>query len=300
MSATNRKKHDADGNPQDAQHARHPDDDYATPAWCTRVILRRLADTGVLPPFPRRARLDVLEPFAGAGAVVDVLGRELPASDVRSIELDPARAKQCARLARRRGNMSTHRGDTFLLAEGWARGEAAWAGDWWPQLIVTNPPYSRAQEAVDVCRQLVLPRQGHVAMLLRLNFLGSQERAEWLRDNLPAINVLPRRPSFQKVERFHLVYRRGSSVPLPREKQGSPVRDDKGKAIVLPTMNEALDRINAFRGADRELARVKRVVTSTDSAEYAWFVWGHRCTSYVWILDLERAEEEEASADAGE
>lgn len=33
-------------------------------------------------------------------------------------------------------------------------------------------------------------------MLLRLNFLGSQRRAAWLRAWTPDVYVLPRRPSF--------------------------------------------------------------------------------------------------------
>ena len=33
-------------------------------------------------------------------------------------------------------------------------------------------------------------------MLLRLNFLGSQERSDYLREHMPDIYVIPNRPSF--------------------------------------------------------------------------------------------------------
>lgn len=36
-----------------------------------------------------------------------------------------------------------------------------------------------------------------VCMLLRVNFLGSQKRAAWMRANTPSVYVLPKRPSFK-------------------------------------------------------------------------------------------------------
>lgn len=53
-------------------------------------------------------------------------------------------------------------------------------------LIITNPPYSLA---------LCAPH-GAVVMLLRVNWLGGQERAPWMRLHTPSLYVSPRRPSF--------------------------------------------------------------------------------------------------------
>lgn len=59
--------------------------------------------------------------------------------------------------------------------------------------IVTNPPFSIAQEFCDHA----IKHADHVVMLLRLNFLGSQKRAAWWRANGPsAIFVLSHRPDF--------------------------------------------------------------------------------------------------------
>lgn len=60
-------------------------------------------------------------------------------------------------------------------------------------LILTNPPYSLAQEFI----KHALPRADLVIMLLRLNFLGAQKRYKFWCDNEPdALYVLSKRPSF--------------------------------------------------------------------------------------------------------
>ena len=63
---------------------RHPDDFYATPAWCTRAILRRLK----LP-----ATCSVLDSSCGTGAILDVLENELLLA--KGIEIDETRASAC-------------------------------------------------------------------------------------------------------------------------------------------------------------------------------------------------------------
>jgi len=62
-----------------------------------------------------------------------------------------------------------------------------------PEGIVTNPPYSIAQEFVTKA----VSDSREVFMLLRLNFLASQRRAQWWTANKPnALLVLSKRPSF--------------------------------------------------------------------------------------------------------
>lgn len=67
-----------------------------------------------------------------------------------------------------------------------------------PYLIASNPPFSLAREFVDKALNDVMD-YGYVAMLLRLNFLGSQKRRQWWQD-MPIkpqwIFIESERPSF--------------------------------------------------------------------------------------------------------
>ena len=65
-------------------------------------------------------------------------------------------------------------------------------------IVLTNPPYSLAQEFVDHAMKFRRTELSLVAMLLRINFLGSKKRAKWLRENTPTVAVSPRRPQFCK------------------------------------------------------------------------------------------------------
>ena len=59
--------------------------------------------------------------------------------------------------------------------------------------VITNPPYSLAQEFVTKA----LDEYQFVAMLLRLNFLGSRKRRDWWQTRLPtSLIVISKRPSF--------------------------------------------------------------------------------------------------------
>jgi len=61
------------------------------------------------------------------------------------------------------------------------------------EFIVTNPPFSLAFEFCQHARN----HADEVLFLLRLNFLGSQKRAEWFNLNEPsALFILSKRPDF--------------------------------------------------------------------------------------------------------
>ena len=61
------------------------------------------------------------------------------------------------------------------------------------EFILTNPPFSLAQEFCDHA----IKHSREVMMLLRLNFLGSQKRKDWWQKNEPnALFVLSKRPDF--------------------------------------------------------------------------------------------------------
>ncbi len=66
--------------------------------------------------------------------------------------------------------------------------------------IITNPPYNLAEEFVTTALDLMYSKNNSirlVAMLLRLNFLGSQKRHDWWQTRLPnTIIALSCRPSF--------------------------------------------------------------------------------------------------------
>jgi hypothetical protein len=140
-------------------------DFYGTPSWVTR---------GILPHLPLGGR--VLEPAAGEGAMVrELLRAGVGASQITALEIDPARAENCPVEAKVCDYLT----------------EEVGAYD----LIITNPPYLRAQAFVE--RSLdIAGERGTVAMLLRLGFLESVQRRE-LHEARPAdLYVLSQRPSF--------------------------------------------------------------------------------------------------------
>ena len=135
---------------------RRLDDFYETPPWLTEALIPHLQ-----PYRPHR----ILEPAAGGGAITRVLRRHFPGGII--VE----------------GDIRTEQ--DFLTHE--------YAPPF--DLIITNPPYSLAKEFIE--RALPLrSNRGAVVMLLRINFLGGQKRARFLRAFTPSIYVSPRRPSF--------------------------------------------------------------------------------------------------------
>jgi hypothetical protein len=136
-------------------------DQYFTPAWAVDLIL---------PEVPRGR---VVDPFAGDGAIIrraaEVLGRKCFGFDI-----DPA------------------------LENGWVVCRDSLAqGKWFvespdPWAVVTNPPYNRAQEAIERC----LVECDTVFALLRLGFVAGQRRKAFWQAHPADVFVLPRRPSF--------------------------------------------------------------------------------------------------------
>lgn len=140
---------------------RHPDDFYATPTWCTRLILPHLPLSGT-----------VLEPCAGTGAIVrELIAHGVTRDRITAVERDPERASGVAAIC------------ADYLA--WAPAERV-------DCVVTNPPYKLAMEFV----QRSLEHASVSAMLLRQGFLASQRRHAWLSKHVPDVYQLARRPSF--------------------------------------------------------------------------------------------------------
>ena len=86
-------------------------------------------------------------------------------------------------------------------------------------IIITNPPFAWSLEFIQKALNEVKDGD-YVIMLLRLNFLGSKARNEWLRNNMPyEIYVHSKRMSFiddgkrDSVEYAHFVWKKGNTDP---------------------------------------------------------------------------------------
>lgn len=151
---------------------RREHDFYATPEWCTKALFQYLDEL---------RRRPVLDPCAGDGAILKVAQNYR--LDTHGIELrdvpKPIGVRTWAQAT-----------DALTIASNLS---GVGRSPYRDCSLVTNPPYSHAQEFIEAWRDKVQLS----AWLLRLNFLGSQKRAEWFRRNPPAhVLILPRRPSF--------------------------------------------------------------------------------------------------------
>ncbi len=104
------------------------------------------------------------------------------------VELDPARARAARALE---GSASARVYDRVeqrdLIADPF--------GDSRLDLVISNPPFSHAEDFARAAMKLVRPG-GVVAFLLRLGWLASQSRVAFHRDYPSDVYVLPKRPSF--------------------------------------------------------------------------------------------------------
>lgn len=147
---------------------------FCTPAWCVRAIL---------PQLPKRCRyLDVGCGTGEIGAVVALEGT--PGGLVCGIEIDDGLANQARDIG-----LVVETGD-FLKVP---------TNEWNDtQVVIANPPFSRAQEFVEKALELVTPNMGTVAMLLPMGFLASQKRVQFHKKHPSDCFVLSERPSFTR------------------------------------------------------------------------------------------------------
>lgn len=165
---------------------RRASDYYATPPWCVDRLLDRTW----------RAHLAGgrwLEPCVGDGAIVRAVTawyERQEAAHLRpawtTIDIRPATVKLCDDIA------TLCVGD-FLAGFGAQASMLSESIDVASHdVVLTNPPFSLAFDFVR--RSLELAPV--VIMLLRMSWLGSDDRAEWLRANTPSVYMMPERPSF--------------------------------------------------------------------------------------------------------
>lgn len=198
-------------------------DFYPTPAWC----VRRLLDAE---PFGSHAGTIWHEPCAGEGAIIRAVNEyrvSAPRWHATELRQDGVSALQTIPTISVRGPCD------YLAAPPWDS-----------DIVITNPPFALwlpiAQKALKEC-------VGHVALLGRLNILGSgteSGRSEWLRKNPPDVYVLPNRPAFV------------ASLSCKAKcgwKTLRPLHDPRPRAC--PSCGGAVS------------------CSTTDAIEYAWFVW---------------------------
>jgi len=169
MSATGRKKHNSKGKAEE----RDPFDYYPTPNWCIKRFVEKASH-----------RLPVgnwIEPAAGDGAIIRSItsyGKGYEKVQWTSVEiqdrfkesLEEVSDKVCI------GNFASylHPGSKA-------------------DVCITNPPYKLAESMIKHAQT----QAKSVVMLLRINFLASEKRRDWMEQDTPDIYVIPNRPSFR-------------------------------------------------------------------------------------------------------
>ena len=168
MSATRR--------PSIRGYVRASNDQFTTPAWCVEAILGALYSANSDLPET------VLDPCCGDGSLLrtveqHLLGAHKCEVSCKGIEIDDILAFRASKVC------SVIEGDA--TAVGWPAAD----------LIITNPPYSLAEEFVRKALAEV-SQYSTIVMLLRLNWLASLRRAAFHCKHPADIYVLSKRPSF--------------------------------------------------------------------------------------------------------
>lgn len=153
-----------------AKADRRTNDHYVTPAWAIQRFLEAYQ-----PP----ARGRILDPCAACGELLLSAEKFFPGALFGACEINPKFETSLREVT-----------SAALIGDFLANVETLKACQF--DFVLTNPPYAQAQDFVEAALQ-VAPT---VAMLLRINFLASKRRREWLNKLDPGIFVLPNRPSF--------------------------------------------------------------------------------------------------------
>ncbi len=151
-------------------------DFYETPQWAIDAILSHL---------PIAGEPIILDAGAGNGAIAARLAELNPKAEIVGVEKNPELVEK----ARARNLYSTE----FVEAD-FLKGAGTWTIAA-PDLVIMNPPFSRAFEFIARARELV-KRGGTVAALLRVNCMAGKSRSEFHKKHPCDVHVLAKRPSF--------------------------------------------------------------------------------------------------------
>lgn len=148
-----------------------PHDFYPTPESSTRNFLsKHILHTN---------RYDVLEPCAGNGSISKIVKELYPMIDLDQIEIREEERKNLQQY----GNVFIEDFLTFVPTKSY-------------DVIITNPPFSLAQEFLEKCFEIA-DENTEIIMLLRLAFLESQKRHKfWQKYPVNQLYILSERPSF--------------------------------------------------------------------------------------------------------
>lgn len=153
-------------------------DQYPTQPWCVERLLEVL-------PVETESKA-WLEPCAGSGTIIQEVNRlllvnDLPQPEWTAIELDD----------KYQAELSAIRKPVDVIIDDFLRATEETTEKVF-DVTISNPPYSLAMEFVERCLRI-----SHLtAMLLRVGFLESETRADWIREHTPDVYILPNRPSF--------------------------------------------------------------------------------------------------------
>lgn len=148
---------------------------FITPQETVNVLMEELVK--YLPSNPK-----VIDAGSGTGSLAWVVKEYLPESHITAIEID--------------SNLIPHLNSMQNIDRVVEADFLNLSTNTYYDLIISNPPFTKAQEFVSTCLKY---DRNIVAVLLRLNFLASQRRHNWWSNMLeaPKIRVLSQRPSFR-------------------------------------------------------------------------------------------------------
>lgn len=155
-------------------NSRDPFDFYSTPEWCVHRLLEKVSFSTMN---------DWIEPTAGNGAIIKAVN-SLPLiqqpKNIVAVELQERFEEDLKALV---PNVFIQDYLTFDYSK---------VSTTKASLAISNPPYKLALPVI----QHALNQAETVCMLLRINFLASEVRADWMKKNVPDVYVLPNRPKF--------------------------------------------------------------------------------------------------------
>lgn len=199
---------------------RSPADFYATPSWPVHRLLEAL-------PLPAGLWL---EPAAGEGAIIKAVNEVRSDVEWAAIELRP----ECKKILQPLVKVLTI-GDTLQLIR------PVYAAR--TQVSISNYPFSLAMQFIEHGLNSGIP---YVISLLRLNFVGTEDRNAFFIANMPDVYVIPDRVSFAK----------SFSCMSKTCEWAEIVSLDTKNPPACPLCGDEVR------------------VSLTDSIEYAFFVWG--------------------------
>ena len=149
---------------------REEKDFYSTPSWCTETLLNS---------YPLTNKNIIVEPCAGSGAISKIIKKTYPDCNLIQYEIREEEKETLKQYG------DVHIGDFLKMDK----------KDHFVTHVVTNPPFSFAQEFIEHC--LFLYPTAEIIMLLPATFYGSVKRHDFWINNTPVSQwTLSNRPSF--------------------------------------------------------------------------------------------------------